>query len=301
VCKVVYCTRDEDEESSRCYRNAALKDYMSDETLFVPEPNQDLDAHRVEMQADELHPNLVLLRKSISRALDEHGLGEPANKHERLAALLDLHNSETLLSRDLSGAAWHELQEEFVAFKAKMCPAVGVTAEPGSLQDSALAEQDSGGSPRVDESSSVAIGKRKQWQGALNMRKEQRRKMGDGALAATKLKDPELDSYKAAIQMSAMSDSEQDVLEWWLERCGAVVANDGSSAQDSDKLTVTQLPVLAHIAAQYHSVDSCSVQAKRLLQDVGYRMPGLEKSSAVNRIENMLFLRINKQLVGMTL
>ena len=277
-----------------------LKEYMSDETLYVPEPNQDLDAHRVELQAEQLNSELVHLRQCISKALEDSKMGDPVNRHERLCALLDLHNSNLLLSSEVHSSAWNELRAEFVAFKGKMTPAMTKAMEAEDHAEASHTEQDSTCSGKAEE---AALGKRKQWQGALSKRKEQRRKMTDPAVTSTKLKEAELDSYKAALQMSAMSDSDQDVLEWWLERCGAEVASSGASgsgsgAQDIEKMSVTQLPVLSHIAAQYNSVDSCSIQAKLLLQDVGFRMSGLERASAANRIENMLFLRLNKQLVG---
>ena len=101
-------------------------------------------------------------------------MGDPVNKHERLCALLDLHNSNLLLSPEDNVGAWNELQTEFVAFKGKMAPTMTKALESEDHGEASPTDPDGNYSEKAED---PAMGKRKQWQGALSMRKMQRRRM----------------------------------------------------------------------------------------------------------------------------
>lgn len=267
-----------------------LREYMTDDTLYLPEPQHDLDAHRVEKQADQLDSVLWHMRSTISAALCEQEMGTPLNKQERLAAMLDIFTKDSLLAEEQCTQAWNELASEFSKARAFMAPQSGDSDAPGP-SGSEVAQPDIN-----SKNSESASGKRK-WQGALSMRKEQRRKMYETVPSSPYSHDAELESYKATLRLAAAIEHNKDILDWWLERSSEVSEASAGTCSGHD-MRVTQLPVLAHLASQYHGIDASSIQAECLFSGVGYRMHGLEKLAAANSIENMLFLRLNKDLVS---
>ena len=69
VCEVVYCTIDEDEESSRCYRGVALMGCMSDSCVVV----EDVDGDE---EGGLNFPGFVL-RESVIHWMVRKGCGDP--------------------------------------------------------------------------------------------------------------------------------------------------------------------------------------------------------------------------------
>jgi len=278
-----------------------LREYMEEPTLFLPDLQQDTDAHRTEKRADQLDSGMWHVRRTISDSLAEQDLGNPLSRCERLASVLDPLHMDSLLSQEQREQAWDELQEEYQGI------ACASSRPEGGRDDSGCEDAEDtnvGSSPMTRSPTS---GKRK-WQGALSLRKEQRRRQTEANTTQTQQSAAEVEGYKAMIRLVPPAEQGQDLFEWWLQRSAAATPEStgrsgasGSGVTGDSRpagLSVPQLPVLAQVAARYHSIDASSIQAGLLLGGMGHRVKGLEQDMHPNSIENMLFLRLNKNLIA---
>jgi hypothetical protein len=209
-----------------------------------------------------------------------------ATKQERIAAVLDISNKDVLLQDDRQlAAAWEELSSEYRRASAR--PGGGSSGATGS---------GGGGVVTSDGMCAVTADGKRKWRGALTMRKEQRKRSASGPEGGppTPGAEPpagEIVNYRSLMQLSPSTEAE-DALSWWAHhvRPSGFVSGWASPA-------CTSFPVLSLIAAQYHSIDCSSTQADTLFEGVGYRLLGLQAMATANTIENMLFLRLNKDLI----
>jgi len=274
-----------------------LREYMNDPTLYLPEPEHDLDEHRIEQRADQLDSALWHMRSTIAAALSEHNVGAPINKHERLAALLDVVHKETLLA-DNDSLAWEELAMELSETRTRNGSGASDTSSSPCNTDASPSYSPVPGIS-AEAAGAGSCDKKRKWQGALSLRKEQRRKMVESSIPVSS--GSEIDTYKASLKVywASSGDSDPGLLDWWLERSGGAAEAAPPSTSSTDcKPPVPQMPKLAQIAAQYQSIDASSIQADALLKGVEHRVPQLEATMSSNTIENMLFLRLNRNLVG---
>jgi hypothetical protein len=251
-----------------------LQDYLRDELLFVPELNHDVDSHRVEKAVSSLEIGLQSLRANIAENLAGEGLGRLVGRVERVAALLDVSQKGILLSGGEEEAeAWGELSTEY---RSAALHRLNIVGGGGRLDDGASSAA----------SSSDHHGKRK-WGGALQARKKQRWLASATGHLDSKAPPAEVETYRTMLRLQ--SQGATDPLAWWSGRDNTTCSAGGSM--------VAQLPLLSLLFSQYYAVDSCSTQARALLGEVGYRVTGLRQFLSGACIEDMMYLRLNRDLL----
>eukprot|EP00873_Tetraselmis_striata_P017805 jgi/Tetstr1/438069/TSEL_026694.t1 len=251
-----------------------LQDYMSDGMLFVPEIDSDMDSHRVEKAVSALDPGLQALRSNILNKLKGGEIGRMAGRIERLAAVLDVSQKGVLLTEEEEGRAWEELAAEHRRASYSRAKSSAVR---GNLDEASS----SGAS-----SSSASTHVKRKWGGALQARKKQRWMASIAQQLESTTPPAEIEAFRT---MLLLTHGVPDPLAWWSGR-------DNTSSNATGP-RVAQLPLLSQLFAQYHGVDSCSVQAQSLLGDVGYRITGLRHVMMSMCIEDMMFLRLNRGII----
>lgn len=215
------------------------------------------------------------MRMKISNGLRELNLGRARTKAETMACLLDpfCEQSGELIEAAEIPAAWADLEFEYCNVAVALS---NLLADPKATEDDGPEE-------------TVGGYVKRRWKGTLKERKERR-----SALHGVTLEDrmrAELDSYRNMIQHR---EEGVDALDWWRERATGEV---DPLAPPKPATNSHGYQALSLLAAQRHSVDPTVILALKLFDGARHRISELCAAEPISRVQMMMLLRFNKDIL----
>eukprot|EP00192_Tetraselmis_astigmatica_P007693 CAMPEP_0117673958 /NCGR_PEP_ID=MMETSP0804-20121206/14769_1 /TAXON_ID=1074897 /ORGANISM="Tetraselmis astigmatica, Strain CCMP880" /LENGTH=756 /DNA_ID=CAMNT_0005482769 /DNA_START=93 /DNA_END=2363 /DNA_ORIENTATION=+ len=246
-----------------------LQYYLSEDVLYVPDLDRDIEADRLEANSAELDTAVQHMQGVILRHIQESDVTNNRTSPPVIACLLDpkTKSDSTLPSLEESDESWSEL--------------IGIYQQAlSSLRRSVRCSSDEPGSSSFAKESvaSPFTGTHERQAG---------RRVGSSA-ASLSLVDQGHSEISAYQHIPKLRVDVSDSLQWWKER---------HMGRDTDLPTGAAPQLLPLIAAQYLSIDPSTCEATALFSRDGYLVPGLERTEPAQQIQNYLFLRLNRQVV----
>lgn len=249
-----------------------LQEYLTEDIVYVPVAHEQEgeELNRLERPVTEVDALVLELRTAVVRHLqDDLPRDETTERLRALSLMLSPSqraDAQQQLGSDCEMEAMRLLEQEY----RKACERMEVKPSPSNGDDREWLKQ------------------KRPWRGILDAYKHQKLEQ-EGQREVHQ----EIQMY-LSITEGEQLEVEQDALSWWAEH---TQCPDTASSMSSDG---TPLPVLSRLAAQYHSLSPCALQASLLMGGMQRRMEELLEVLPWPTVQSMLFLRLNRALLHET-